>query len=95
MTRGKHEDRMAYKVVINHEGQYSIWSDFRDIPDGWRTVGKTGDKETCLTYIKEVWTDMRPLSLRGRIDTDRSRKRQIENPASNNEGAGAHAGAYL
>jgi MbtH protein len=51
------------EVVVNHEQQYSIWSDFKAIPDGWQTVGKAGSKEACLTYIKEVWTDMRPFSL--------------------------------
>ncbi|WP_400771364.1 MbtH family protein [Methylosinus sporium] len=58
------EDRTIYTVVINHEEQYSIWPDYKAIPAGWRAVGKTGPKAECLTYIKEVWTDMRPLSLR-------------------------------
>jgi len=71
MSWGKNEDRMTYEVVVNHEEQYSIWPDFKDIPDGWQTVGKTGNKETCLTYINEVWTDMRPLSLRGQMDVTR------------------------
>ncbi|MFZ2311088.1 MAG: MbtH family NRPS accessory protein [Methylobacter sp.] len=71
MSWGKNEDRMTYEVVVNHEEQYSIWPDFKDIPDGWQTVGKTGNKETCLTYINEVWTDMRPLSLRGQMDATR------------------------
>ncbi|WP_018267993.1 MbtH family protein [Methylosinus sp. LW4] len=58
------EDRTIYTVVINHEEQYSIWPDYKAIPAGWRAVGKTGPKAECLAYIKEVWTDMRPLSLR-------------------------------
>jgi MbtH protein len=59
-----HEDPRSYKVVINHEEQYSIWFQERDAPLGWQEVGKSGSKDECLTYIKEVWTDMRPLSLR-------------------------------
>jgi MbtH protein len=51
-------------VVRNHELQYSIWWTDRAIPDGWERVGKSGSKEECLAYIDEVWTDMRPLSLR-------------------------------
>ncbi|MGN6154020.1 MAG: MbtH family protein [Lysobacteraceae bacterium] len=51
-------------VVVNHEAQYSIWPADREIPLGWRSDGKTGSKEECLAYIEEVWTDMRPLSLR-------------------------------
>lgn len=58
------EDNSLYQVVINDEQQYSIWPDYREIPGGWRIVGKSGNKQDCLSYIKEVWTDMRPLSLR-------------------------------
>jgi len=53
-----------YNVVVNHEEQYSIWPIDREIPLGWRAVGTSGSKEICLKYIEEVWTDMRPLSLR-------------------------------
>lgn len=55
---------MQYKVVLNHEEQYSIWPVHRDNPLGWRDAGKTGTKAECLEFIKEVWVDMRPLSLR-------------------------------
>ncbi len=58
------EDTRTYKVVVNHEEQYSIWFDDRDIPAGWRDVGVTGSKAECLAHIEKVWTDMRPLSLR-------------------------------
>ena len=57
-----------YKVVVNDEEQYSIWFADREPPAGWRAVGKEGPKEECLAYIEEVWTDMRPLSLRQRMD---------------------------
>ncbi|WP_426105159.1 MbtH family protein [Massilia sp. TSP1-1-2] len=53
-----------FEVVINHEEQYSIWPVDKDVPAGWRAVGKQGEKQDCLDYINEVWTDMRPLSLR-------------------------------
>jgi len=58
------ESKMDYRVVVNHEEQYSIWPLDRDLPAGWRAAGKTGPKDQCLAYIEEVWTDMRPLSLR-------------------------------
>ncbi len=58
------EEQIIYAVVVNHEEQYSIWPEYKEIPRGWRAVGKTGLKAECLAYIKEVWTDMRPLSLR-------------------------------
>lgn len=57
-----------YTVVVNHEEQYSIWPEYKDIPAGWKSVGKTGPKQVCLDYINETWTDMRPLSLRQQMD---------------------------
>jgi len=57
-------DEVTYKVVLNHEEQYSIWPADRENPLGWRGVGVTGSKDECLRHIGEVWTDMRPLSLR-------------------------------
>jgi MbtH protein len=62
------EDKTIYKVVVNHEEQYSIWPADRDNPLGWKDVGKNGLKPECLAHIKEVWTDMRPLSLRKRME---------------------------
>lgn len=61
------EDTTIYKVVMNHEEQYSIWPDYKENPLGWSDVGRTGPKAECLAYIKEVWTDMRPLSLRKKM----------------------------
>ena len=60
-----------YQVVINHEEQYSIWPIDRDIPEGWNSTGETGTKEECHAYIEEVWIDMRPLSLRKKIQKER------------------------
>ncbi|MEO8673044.1 MAG: MbtH family NRPS accessory protein [Tahibacter sp.] len=57
-----------FEVVVNHEEQYSIWMLGRELPLGWKTVGKSGSKDECLAYIKEVWTDMRPRSLREHMD---------------------------
>lgn len=62
------DDDRAYRVVVNHEEQYSIWSVDRELPLGWKAVGFKGTKEECLKYIEEAWTDMRPLSLRKKIE---------------------------
>jgi MbtH protein len=64
MSYDDEEEKTLYKVVLNHEEQYSIWPDSRENPLGWHDAGKSGLKSECLAYIKEVWTDMRPLSLR-------------------------------
>jgi MbtH protein len=58
------EDTMIYKVVLNHEEQYSIWPADRANAPGWRDSGTQGTRADCLEFIKTVWTDMRPLSLR-------------------------------
>ncbi len=62
------DDNLKYNVVINHEEQYSIWPVDRDMPLGWKVVGKSGTKKECLDHIEEVWTDMRPLSLRKQME---------------------------
>ena len=68
MYTNDQEDDTIYKVVINHEDQYSIWPADRENPPGWIDAGKAGSKAECLAYIEEVWTDMRPLSLRKQMD---------------------------
>ena len=62
------DDATEYAVVVNHEEQYSVWPTYRDIPPGWRDAGKRGTKKDCLDHIGEVWTDMRPLSLRKHME---------------------------
>ncbi len=59
----QNDDDTTYRVVVDHEEQYSIWPDFQDYPPGWRHAGRSGTKAECLAYINEVWTDMRALSL--------------------------------
>lgn len=66
----------VFRVVVNHEEQYSIWPEYKEIPAGWRDAGKVGRKQACLDYINEVWTDMRPLSLRRHMDAQRDAQRQ-------------------
>ncbi|GAB2781158.1 MbtH family protein [Amycolatopsis magusensis] len=61
-------DDRTYLVVYNHEEQYSIWDAGRDLPAGWTAEGTAGSREHCLSRIGEVWTDLRPLSLRRRMD---------------------------
>jgi MbtH protein len=68
------EDPLIYKVVVNHEEQYSIWPAGRADAPGWRDTGVTGDKAQCLEYIRSVWTDMRPLSLRAEMAKARARE---------------------
>lgn len=66
------DEHIDYHVVVNHEEQYSIWPAHRDVPDGWRTSGPPRSREECLTHIEQVWTDMRPKSVRVAVDGDRA-----------------------
>ena len=62
------DDVLQYDVVVNDEGQYSVWPAHRPTPGGWRAVGVRGTRDECLAHIRVVWTDMRPLSLRRAIE---------------------------
>lgn len=75
------EDKTIYKVVLNHEEQYSIWPADRENPSGWKDDGTKGLKQVCLDHIKEVWTDMRPLSLRKKMEEDARRRAESPPPA--------------
>ena len=54
----------VFQVVINDEGQYSVWFADRQLPAGWKAEGPSGTKRACLDHIEKVWTDMRPRSVR-------------------------------
>lgn len=62
------ENELQYYVVKNREEQYSIWPVYKPIPKGWEVVGEARNKEACLSYIDKVWIDMRPLSLRKKME---------------------------
>jgi MbtH protein len=70
MNVDEREDAALYKVVVNGEGQYSIWPADREDALGWSDAGRAGTRRECLAYVEEVWTDMRPLSLRGETERD-------------------------
>lgn len=74
MIRDDEEDKTIYRVVVNHEEQYSIWPIDKEIPLGWKDTGKSGNKAECGEYVKQVWTDMRPLSLRKKMEEDARKK---------------------
>jgi MbtH protein len=70
------DETTSYRVVVNHEEQYSIWPAGRDLPKGWKDEGFKGSKNECFKHIEEVWTDMRPLSLRDKVDEMQARIRK-------------------
>jgi MbtH protein len=64
------DDDITYQVLINDEERYSLWPADQDAPAGWRSTDTEGSKEVCVAHVDEVWTDMRPRSLRERIAAD-------------------------
>jgi uncharacterized protein YbdZ (MbtH family) len=82
MDQDEREDITIYKVVVNHEEQYSIWPADRENPLGWMDGGKSGLKDECLAYIKEVWTDMRPLRLRKKMEEAAQKRAQSQAAAT-------------
>ena len=77
------EDTREYVVLVNIEEQYSLWLADLEVPKGWREVFARNNKKACLEYVKEVWTDMRPLSLRkamAEANAQRDQAQQQEPP---------------
>jgi MbtH protein len=68
MSEQQQTDETVYRVVLNGEEQYSIWWAERELPAGWRAEGTEGTRDECLARITDIWTDLRPLSLRRRMD---------------------------
>ena len=67
-------EKMPHIVLINHEEQYSLWLADLEIPEGWRQVWGPESKDACMKWVDEVWTDLRPLSLRKAMEEDEKRR---------------------
>ena len=75
MASDENDDQTPQRVLVNEEEQYSLWPRDNPIPNGWKSV-KEGTKAECLAYVREVWTDMRPLSLRKHMEEFQRRQSQ-------------------
>lgn len=80
MTNPFDDEDGEFLVLINDEGQYSLWPTFRDVPAGWNAVGPRGKRKECLDYIEENWTDMRPKSLIEEMARDAEARRTESTP---------------
>ncbi|MGE2721065.1 MbtH family protein [Mycolicibacterium celeriflavum] len=65
------DDKGSFFVLVNDEEQQSLWPTFADVPAGWRVAYGHADRDACLRYIEQNWTDIRPKSLRERLATGR------------------------
>ena len=63
MTNPFEDDDASYRVLVNEEGQHSLWPVFADVPEGWTSVHGPDTRQACLDYVERNWTDMRPKSL--------------------------------
>ena len=61
------DDNTTFQVLVNDEGQYSLWPAEKEVPEGWRPDGTRGTRQECMDHVDEVWTDMRPRSLQERM----------------------------
>jgi MbtH protein len=73
------DEKGTYLVLVNDEGQYSLWPSFADVPEGWVIAHNEDTRVACLDFIEENWTDMRPKSLIKQMEDDRIER---ENRAS-------------
>ncbi|WP_030773943.1 MbtH family protein [Streptomyces sp. NRRL F-2664] len=60
-----------FYVLVNDEGQHSLWPSFAEVPAGWRVVFGEESRQLCLEHVEANWTDLRPKSLRDAMDADR------------------------
>ena len=70
MTNPFENDEATYLVLINEEGQHSLWPSFMEVPRGWRTAHPADSRRACLEYVERQWTDMRPRSLIDEMKAD-------------------------
>jgi MbtH protein len=73
MTNPFEDENGVYHVLVNEEGQYSLWPSFKDVPQGWTIAKKSDSRTACLEYINQNWTDMRPKSLVERMDSQKKK----------------------
>ena len=69
------DENGEFYVLVNDEGQYSLWPTFKDVPLGWNVVGPRGARSVCLEYIEQQWSDMRPKSLIRHLEQDAHHRR--------------------
>jgi uncharacterized protein YbdZ (MbtH family) len=81
MTNPFEDENGIYHVLINEEGQYSLWPSFIDVPDGWTIIRKSDSRAACLEFINQNWTDMRPNSLIKSMKESSASQQQKGNPS--------------
>ena len=81
MTNPFEDENGVYHVLINAEGQHSLWPSFIDVPAGWTIVHESDSRAACLEFINQNWTDMRPNSLIKSMNESAASQQQKRNPS--------------
>jgi uncharacterized protein YbdZ (MbtH family) len=68
VTNPFEDENASYHVLVNGEGQHSLWPSFKEVPEGWTIALASDSRAACLEYINQHWTDMRPNSLVRRMN---------------------------
>jgi MbtH protein len=68
MTNPFEDENGVFHVLLNEEGQHSLWPSFIEVPQGWRIIHESDNRAACLDFINKNWTDMRPTSLIKRMN---------------------------
>jgi MbtH protein len=89
VTNPFEDENGIYHVLINDEGQHSLWPSFIEVPEGWTIVHKEDSRAACLEFINRNWTDMRPNSLIRSMQEAAKQDRQKEGPAAGSNDAGS------
>jgi MbtH protein len=78
VTNPFEDENGVYHVLVNDEGQHSLWPTFREVPPGWTIVHKSDTRAACIDYVNRNWTDMRPKSL---IEKMKQKQKEKQNSA--------------
>jgi MbtH protein len=89
MTNPFEDENGTYHVLVNDEGQHSLWPTFVEVPAGWTIVHKSDTRAACLEYINKNWTDMRPKSLIESMAADEAASAPKPSPAAKPKGGAA------
>jgi len=74
MTNPFDDEEGEFVVLVNEERQHSLWPAHLDVPPGWSTTGPRGQREVCMQWIDNNWTDLRPASLIREMEADEQRE---------------------
>ena len=92
MATNPFEDEDAsYLVLINDEGQHSLWPVFANVPAGWQVIFGEDKRQSCLDFIEKNWTDMRPNSLIRQMEADAAATQNANGANGNGSGNGSAA----